>query len=337
MKIKNLLFIVLVSIGFIGIGLIANANVIIQDADSLSTAVQQGAETVKAEKKIDWMQIIFAGSYLIGVFVLFPLVVYTNLKESLFDRIKGNKETIQMKSDMSEIERNDLSIEILERIEAQLDTFTAEDGTEMVTITSGRQARFMKRGLDYINTRLCPTDEDVLARVDEFTAVYKDRTKREFTGSKWILGCAIGLLVFMGIVDMSILLSGFSVIHIIGIVFYYLSSRTPRYALEKRMNSINSRGPGIVGSIMTGLFAGMAAKHYVSVNGGSWQRDHESEFSGSMITLLFLFVAAMFVAFLIALFGILNFVINYSTSFLNPLKSIDKWFDEDYSKIRMAA
>lgn len=308
-----------------------------QDADNVSTTIKQDAPPVKSKKSIDWFQIIIVGSYALGVFVLFPLVVYTNLNEKLFDPKAGKPESIKIRSGQSEEERNQKAIEILENIETQLSTFTAENGTEMVTITKGKQAKFLKRGIDYINTRLSPTNPDVLARIEEFSAVYAERTKREFTGSKWIMGCAIGLLVFMGIVDRSLLLSSFTVIQLIGITFYYLSSRTPRYLLDKRLKRIGSMGSGVVGIIMTSLLAGMAAKHYVSVNGGSWQRDYGSELNGSVVVLLILFVAAMFVAFLIALFGVLNFALNYSTSFLNPLKTIDKWYDEDYAGQKQAA
>ncbi|MBN1924973.1 MAG: hypothetical protein JW798_03990 [Prolixibacteraceae bacterium] len=339
MKIRKLLSVFLLTFTIWGNVTIAYAaiEISIQDADSASVTVDQPATQEKAEKKTDWMEIILGGSYLIGVFVLFPLVVYTNLKEGLFDRIKGNTANIKTRIDLSIEERNKISAEILEKIEAQLSSYKADDGAEMVTITKGKQARFMKRGLDYINTRLCPTEQEILNRADEFTEVYKDRTKREFTGSKWILGCAIGILVFMGIVDIHILLSSFTVIQIIGITFYYLSSRTPRYLLEKRMKWIGGKGTGVVAAILSALFAGMAAKHYVSINGGAWQRDHGSELTSSGITLIILFVVAMFVGFMVALFGILNFILNYSTSFLNPLKTLDKWYEEDYSRMKLAA
>lgn len=339
MKLKKILSILLLTVTISGSLVFVNAATpsSAQEADSITAKTEEPVSKQKAEKKIDWMQVILGGSYLVGVFILFPLVVYTNLKEGLFDRISGKSDGIKMRTDLSEAERNEMSIDILEKIEAKLTPYKADDGAEMITITKGKQARYMKRGLDYINTRLCPTDDNILSRVDEFTDVYNDRTKREFTGSKWILGCAIGLLVFMGIVDISILLSSFTVIQIIGIVFYYLSSRTPRYILDKRMATIGAKGPGIVGTIMTSLLAGMAVKHYVSINGGAWQRDHESELSTSAITLIFLFIAAMFVAFMIALFGILNFVLNYSTSFLNPFKTLEKWHDEDFSNMKLAA
>jgi hypothetical protein len=339
MKLKTIYLVIIVVFIFIGNGVFAvsELNYSAQNADSVAVVNQQAETTQKAKKKTDWMQIILGGSYLVGLLVLFPLVVYTNLNESLFDRIEGKKEKIKMRTDLTADQRNEMAAEILEKIESKLTSYTADDGTEMVTITKGKQARFMKKGIDFINTRLCPTNEELLERIDEFTEVYSERTKREFTGSKWILGCAIGLIVFMGIVDISMVFSAFTLIQLIGITFYFMASRTPRYVLDKRMKLIGSKGTGVVATIMSAILAGMAVKHYVSVNGGAWQRDHESELSSSAITLIILFVVAMFVAFMIALFGIFSFILNYSTSFLNPFKTLEKWYEEDFSKIRMAA
>ena len=118
---------------------------------------------------MDPFEIVIVAGYLIGVLVLLPIVVYTNLKEGLFD--PEIVEPGAPVSDLSEEERNDASAEILERIEEKLTPFKAEDGSEMVTITKGGQAKFMKRGLDYINKKLQPTDPLIKARVNEFTEV----------------------------------------------------------------------------------------------------------------------------------------------------------------------
>jgi hypothetical protein len=145
---------------------------------------------------IDWFQIIISAAYLIGVFILLPIVVYTNHKAKLYNP-SGDDEGVQVTEDLDEETRNERSEEILIAIENKLTAFTDENGEEMITITKGRQARFMKNGLDYINKVLKPTNADLRTRVDEFAEIYNIRTKRVFTGSKWIIGASIGVGVLM--------------------------------------------------------------------------------------------------------------------------------------------
>lgn len=301
-------------------------------ADTTATAAEAASDSSGSSSGPDIFELVIIGAYLLGVFLLLPLVIFTNLNEKIktYDPNKDDSLEIQQ---LSEEERNQKAIEILERIEERLSFFTADDGTEMVTITKGKQARFMKRGLDYINVYLQPTDEEVLARVDEFTSVYNDRTSRSFTGSKWIIGAAAGILVFMGIIEISMLWSSFALIHLLGLVFYILSCRTPKYAIEKRENAFGTKKLGIAGGVFAALFAGFATREYVSVNGGPWRRDYEGEFSSGMVILFIIIVVAILVAFLVALFGIINFVMNYSTSFLLPFKTTKGWYEKNFQQL----
>ncbi|MPQ45499.1 hypothetical protein GCQ56_00640 [Marinifilum sp. N1E240] len=309
------------------------ANTFIQTEEQTEiTNIEQAQPIDKAvpEKGFDWMQFIFAGSYLLGVFVLFPLVVYTNYQEKMLGDVNPDK--VKILENLSEEERNNRAEHILVTIEEKLTAFTDDDGYEMITITKGSQARFMRHGLNYINKRLCPTDPIIQERVEEFTNVYFDRTKRQYTGSNWILGCAIGILVFMGFMDIGMLLSSFTLIHIIGITFYYLSSRTAKYALEKRLETFKTKKLGFIGGVMAALFAGFSIKEYVSVNGGPWKRDHESEGTSALVLILVIVMVAFFVGFLVAFFGIINFVINYSVSFISPLNTPEKWYATKFEK-----
>jgi len=286
-------------------------------------------DSTSQSKGIDWVEVIFAGGYLVGVFILLPIVIYTNLKEKLFVSGPVNENEIISMENLSEEEKNSRAETILIKIEEKLTAVTADDGTEMVTITKGSQARFMKRGLDYINKVLNPTDEDVIARVKEFTAVYNDRTQRAFTGSYWIIACSAGVGALM------LYTAGFStfiVIHFLGLLFYILSSRTTFYGIEKRMK-IFGGGSGIIGGIMTGLFIGDGAKYYVKHGNGPWKRDWETEGNMAIIGLLIFIFVALILGFLAAFLGVLNFVINYSTSFILPFKNEVKWYEEKFAGI----
>lgn len=267
--------------------------------------------------------VIFLG-YFVSVLVLLPIVVYTNLKEGLFDpEIVEPDAPI---SGMDEEERNDAAEEILERIEDKLTPFKDENGNEMITITKGSQAKFMKRGLDYINKKLQPTDPLIKARVNEFAEVYEDRAARAFTGSWWIIVCSAGVGALM------VGSGGFStfiVIHFLGLLFYVLSSRTTMYGIEKRMKAFKFV-PGIVGGIMGGLFLGGGTKYYMKSGSGPWKRDWETEGQMAMIGLMIMAIVALVLGFLAAVLGVLNFVFNYSTSFLLPIKSDQKWYEENF-------
>lgn len=299
------------------------------DADNTAKAASETpAKKPKREKSTDWFSLIIAIGYLVGVFVLLPIVIYTNHQEKIFSAAE-NPEKMEV-IDATEEERNQKAAVMLEKIEAKMGRYTnEEDGEEYITITSGAQSRYTKFGLDYINQHLDPSDADTKARVAELTDVYNKRTKRSFTGSKYIIGAAIGIVVLMGVIDWTMLFSFFMLLHVAGLIFYYLSSRTPVYALEKRLKTFGSKRLGIAGGVLAGLFAGFGAKSFVSVNGGAWQRDYETEGSNAMVLLLIIVFVALIIAFMVAVFGVINFVINYSTSFLLPNQNAKKWYEKN--------
>jgi hypothetical protein len=275
---------------------------------------------------IDWVQTIFAGSYIVAVFLLLPIVVYTNLKEGVFVPGEGEDDKIKPIEGLSDDERNQRSREILEQIKLKLTPYQTEDGEELITITKASQARFMKHGLDYINKRLAPTEPVIINRVHELIEVYQDRTARVFTGSKWVLGCAIGVGAFV------ILVAGFTsflIIHALGILFYYLSSRTTMYGLEKRMRYFG-KGSGAISRIMSALFIGDGTKYYIKRGGGPWERDWETEGQMAMVSLVILFFAALILGFFATLLGVLNFLMNYSRSYVLPIGSLDTWYENNF-------
>ena len=289
-------------------------------------------EEAEQGSNFSWFNFIVAFSYIVGIFILFPLVIYTNLNEKIIAPASSDE---HIREDITPEEREGLAEEILAEMESRLTDITEpEDDQQYYTITKGRQARFVKRGLDYIHTRLAPNNEDVISQAASFEELYKNRVDRKYTGSNLLLGCALGLLVFMALMDLSFLLTPFAWIHMSGIVFYFLSSRAPVYALEKREQYLGSTKLGFIGTIVKpiigALIAGFSIKHYVSVNGGPWERDHDSEFSNSAFLIALIAIIMLVLGFFIAFFGILNFVINYATSALIPFRSLDKWYSEHF-------
>ncbi len=298
-------------------------------ADTASSQAQAAASSDASEapkdKGIDWFSLAVGTGYLVGVLVLLPLVVYINMKEKLYDPEK-DKGGVDLRGDSLE-EREAKAAQILEEIASGWSKVPGEDGQMLLSITKRSQALKAKAGLDYISKHLAPEDPEILERIEELKFVYENRNKRYFTGSKWVLGAAIALgLVFF----YSMGITAFAIIHTLGVVFYFLSSRTPAYILERRME-LFGKLPGFVSTIMGGLMVGMAAKHYVSINGGPWKRDDESEFSNAMILIFLMVVIAMLLGFLAAFLGVINFLINYLGTFLMPWKSIEQRYQEKFA------
>ncbi|MBT7091721.1 MAG: hypothetical protein HN936_00650, partial [Bacteroidetes bacterium] len=163
--------------------------------------------------------------------------------------------------------------------------------------------------------------------IEELTLVYNERAKRAFTGSKWIIICSAGIGVLFAVTGG---ITTFLFLHLLGLLFYILSSRTPIYVLEKRMDLFGSWGGGMVSAIFEGLFVGAATKHYNVYSDGRRERDHSSEFLGGMAYFLIGFVIAMFLGVLAAVLGVVNFFLNYSTSYHMPFKSLDSWYTKEF-------
>ena len=81
---------------------------------------------------------------------------------------------------------------------------------------------------------------------------------------------------------------------------------------------------------MTALALGDGTKYYVSTNGGPYQRDWETEGTMGLIGLVFLLVAALFLGFIAAFLGVINFIFNYSNSFILPFKKPTDWYEEKF-------
>jgi hypothetical protein len=284
--------------------------------DAVKTATESGLSGG------DIFEFLLGAGYMLGVFVLLPWVVFTNVKEKLNP---GSTENATPDSRLTEEDRNVRATEVLDEIYKRL-TSIQEDGEELVTITKGSQARFMKNGIEYIKQNLQPTDAEVKDRISEISTLYENRTQRIFTGSKWIIISATGLLALFlwtgGV-------STFLFIHALGIVFYVLSSRTPIYILEKRMNLFGG-GNSFAGSIFGGLFIGAGAKHYNLYSDGTKERDYSSEFTGGAVYFLLIVVVAMFMGFMAAALGVVNFLMNYMNNAVIPGK-LESWYEKAFA------
>ncbi|MBN1970774.1 MAG: hypothetical protein JXR48_10580 [Candidatus Delongbacteria bacterium] len=285
---------------------------------------------VPKEKGIDWIEVFIGWTFLIGLFLMFPITVYTWLKEDIDDGSDHDPKPEPISENVAD--RNLKSIEILERIENMLTPFESEEGEQKITITNGKQARFVKKGLDFINLKLQPTDEEIIKRVQEFTDVYENRTERHFAGSKWVIIFAVGFLVFMFYngSGVKILLNSIFWVQIVGIIFYYLASKAPIYGIEKRMKLFGGYG-GNISRVFGALFLGQSTKYYVKKGHGPWERDYQTEGEMGLIWIAAIAFAALMIGALITVFAVFNFVINYSTSYLRPFDKLENWYEKNFT------
>ncbi len=294
---------------------------------SIALLATEAAGTQEVKKPpIDWFSLLLLIGYLGGTIVILPIVIYTNLNEGL-KAIAPSGTALPEDLNLTEEERNNRAFTIVKKMEGKLTKFTDEEGSERVIINHGWQARFVKKSLDYINTRLMPTDPDILEAVTSHAEHYKARVKRIFGGSYLIIACSVGVGIFITYQSMWT----FLILHVLGLVLYILASKIPTYAVERRAKRVS--GGGILAGVFAGLFAGAATKHYIKHGSGPWERDGSAELTNSLGMLAFMVILAMIVGFFTAFLGVVNFLINYSTSFLTPLaKADEKWFEKTFAK-----
>ena len=153
---------------------------------------------------------------------------------------------------------------------------------------------------------MCPTDADVIERLNSLTDVINSGEERHFDGSRKLiwLGFIVGILMYwmMGVGMM------FSTLIATGL--YVVASRTPQFLIDKRA----LRGGGnIHNGIFAGVFGLLAGAQTVRTiykfNDGhkEYYDDHSQHWIALAIGLVVLFVLAMMMAF----WALLNYLRNY--------------------------
>lgn len=278
--------------------------------------------------KVDYFQIFVSIGYIGGVFIMLPITLFTNWNEKIIKASENISTSLNEKH--SQDVRDSKAREILLTITQKLDKYQNENGEELLTITKGAQARFTKLGLDYINTRLFPSDPAIIEQVNNLTNLYNDRTKRYFSGSYWIIGSSLALGLFF-IFGPSKQINAFVIIHWLGLLFYFLSSKASAYTLEKRHKALGAINIGIVSAIMGGLFMASGTKYDWVYSDGRRERAYDEEATNSLGIMLLIIVIAMILGFFAAFLGVINFLLNYSTSMLIPFRTVDHWYDKNFN------
>jgi hypothetical protein len=286
------------------------------DTDTMKSTPTSGSKSSsEGFGFFDLLELLMVVGYLAGVFVLLPLVVLTNIAERTVPRAPV-AEGITPGEDFTDDDMQ--ARDMMDSLANELPDAEDEDGSTYKTITSGSQVRKARNVLVEISKNLHLTNAGVLGQFDALRELYQVRSRRVYTGSFWVLACAAIMLVlfyFSGPGG----IQTFMVIHLLGMIFYTLASRTPIYLLEKRTSRLSAGG--FMGAIIGGvLFSNTSTRYYNVYSDGHKERNYEHEAGSTIFGFILLAVLVIFCGFLIGVFGVISFIMNYSTSIQLPFK-----------------
>jgi hypothetical protein len=165
-----------------------------------------------------------------------------------------------------------------------------------------RAAAFIDKAIE-----LAPVDSKAVERINDITGVINSAEKRYFYGSKTLIVIAVVVSILLGVM---MKMWTFPLIWVAAIVLYIFASRTPAYAIEKRLarGGGNATG-GVIGITLRMIASATSYKITYEWPDGkkAVQHDHDEKIAA--------FIIALFVVFLlgacIAYFAILKYLRNY--------------------------
>lgn len=264
---------------------------------------------VKA-KANDILNTIISVLVLIAYAAMIVHMVYIHFKGPRYKKqftvedMKSERVAQNKPEEMSEDEYNE-AVNLLQRV---FDTWTTvgqnEDGEELRKPTKMKQVKASSMLLDQA-IALQPTDEEMIAHINELTEVINSNETRYFDGSKplaW-LGGIVGVIFCF-------IMPQFGVITLISTGAYIMASKTPAFLVEKRAK----RGGGnIHNGIISGIFGMIAGAQTVrtvykySDGHKEYEDDNSQHWIAWVLGLALLFTIAM----CMAIWAIINYLRNY--------------------------
>lgn len=161
---------------------------------------------------------------------------------------------------------------------------------------------------------LAPTDKEVVNRMNELGEVININAARHFDGSKLLVGLGVIfaiIILYSTKASTESYFSAFLDTWVIwaGIGFYILGSFAPQFLIDKRLRKLGSynASSGIVG-FFAGLF--LAAPTYDTIT--KWSNGSKTtSTSFNFLGLMLMLIGLLFMAFIIPLIGLLNYLRNY--------------------------
>jgi hypothetical protein len=204
-------------------------------------------------------------------------------------------------------DENQQAIEILHKAAGEFPIVGVDaDGDEVCRPQSGSQIRRAAALLDQA-IELAPTDPEAVDYINDITRVINAAEKRYFYGSKTLIFISIVVPILIGLM---IQMWDFPLIWTAAIALYIFASRTPAYAIEKRL----ARGGGSATSGVLGIIShmiGSATSYKITYKwpdgSKSVRYNHDEKIIAYIIAILIVFILGTSIAY----FAILKYVRNY--------------------------
>lgn len=180
------------------------------------------------------------------------------------------------------------------------------DGEDQFTPTTKPQVDSTYDLLDR-SIAMCPTDPDIVARINEVGEYLNDRCKRTFDGSKVMLIVA-GLFTLLFIYLAGWVAAPF---FLLSIGFYYLASLCPNFVLDKKMLKGSQRKTS--NYFFAAIFGFMASAQTVRTitTYSDGHKEVDDDHSQHVIFTIIGIIAMLIMVYFLAVWGIVNYLRNY--------------------------
>jgi hypothetical protein len=274
--------------------------------DSLST--ESGSSWTAEQTYLLLFFLIVIGA-IIHMFLSFKIKRYEPIT---LDEIK-NKRKAESKPEEATDEENELAINYLEDVFDHWTTVSEEGEEELKAPT---RKVHLEKSLAELNKvkELAPTDKEVVDRLNELGDVINFNAKRSFTGSKALIAISV---IFTAIFMYSMKHDGNTYLDVFlkafwfwgSMLFYVAASFAPKFLIDKRLRNLGSFN---ISSGLVGFFAGLflSAPTFTTIT--KWSDGSKtSSTTINFFGLMFMLLGLILLAFLIILFGLLNYLRNF--------------------------
>jgi len=268
---------------------------------------------INTNQETNWLQIAVVVLVIIFVIhVLYKLIFQkyfspTSLDKIILQRLKTNR------SEFSDESENQLAWRYLEHV---FESWTEVSQDNDDVYKSPRTHRSLKASVRKLKqvVELGPTDKDIIARINELGGVINSNAKRVFSGSKLLLAASVivwfGMAFFMKDDADSFFIGLLELYWIwIGIALYILSSFSPAFLIDKRIEKVGNYK-------MNSVFFALLVALVIS-DSTYYQIIHHDDDTSSLtsnvgcIGLVIFIIVALFAGYFIIFFALLNYIRNF--------------------------
>jgi hypothetical protein len=247
---------------------------------------------------------------------------------------------------MSEAERNDLALSVLQDMQERLPQTEDENGETRYNIFTGKDAILVKRTIEYLINKIQPTDSGIVECIESYASYYKRQMSRGFVGARTVL---VLMIVFAALITVSAtsIGAGIAILAVLGIyiAFYYYSAKRPFYLLEKDARIGKQFDSSLISQTIKSIWAPNPYKtihHDEQVDGRTGEvlerkrnygRELGDEATSFGVNIILSVIVSVIAVGLTPIYTIYYFCSNYWGNCLSPFKNTDKWIEEQYIQL----